>query len=271
MVYSLAKHLDKSAFDFYSNALIVIQESGIPFMVGGAYALAAYTGIHRHTKDLDLFVKKEDVRKILDLMSKKGFRTEFTFPHWLGKVLHGEHYVDVIYSSGNGVATVDQEWFDYASEGPVLGVPCKLIPPEEMLWSKCYVMDRERFDGADVNHVIRACAQTMDWDRLLRRFGPHWRVLLAHIVFFGFTYPNERKKIPHWVMRDLIMRLQLDHSGPQLVGDDEKICQGTLISREQYLVDIDEWGFADARLEPMGPMTEQDITHWTAAIQKKSA
>jgi hypothetical protein len=29
------------------------------------------------------------------------------------------------------------------------------------------------------------------------------------------------------------------------------------------------WGYQDARLEPRGCMTADEITHWTAAIAKK--
>ena len=36
---------------------------------------------------------------------------------------------------------------------------------------------------------------------------------------------------------------------------DSKVCQGTLLSRAQYLVDVDEWGYEDARLQPRGTMT----------------
>ena len=50
---------------------------------------------------------------------------------------------------------------------------------------------------------------------------------------------------------------------------DSKVCQGTLLSRAQYLVDIDEWGYADARQKPRGPMSPSDIQHWTAAIEEK--
>src|SRR3954467_348211 len=44
--------LDPKTRDFYCYALGTMKESGIPFLVGGAYALARYTGIERHTKDL---------------------------------------------------------------------------------------------------------------------------------------------------------------------------------------------------------------------------
>ena len=40
-------------------------------------------------------------------------------------------------------------------------------------------MERERFDGADIVHILRACAETMNWDRLLLRFEPYWQLLSA--------------------------------------------------------------------------------------------
>ena len=43
--------------DFYVRTLAVLNESGVPFLVGGAYALARYAGIERHTKDLDIFIQ----------------------------------------------------------------------------------------------------------------------------------------------------------------------------------------------------------------------
>ena len=45
-----------------------------------------------------------------------------------------------------------------------------------------------------------------------------------------------------------------------------RLCRGTLLSREQYLVDVAEWGYLDAREMPLGRMTPQQIQEWTAAI-----
>jgi hypothetical protein len=42
--------------------------------------------------------------------------------------------------------------------------------------------------------------------------------------------------------------------------------QGTLISREQFLPDVAEWGYRDGRLPPTGNMTPEDIGEWTDAI-----
>jgi hypothetical protein len=39
------------------------------------------------------------------------------------------------------------------------------------------------------------------------------------------------------------------------------------VSRQQYLLDVGEWGFSDARLVPMGSMTAEEIAHWTKGIE----
>jgi hypothetical protein len=251
--------------ELYRTALELLNRSGVPYLVGGTYAFQYYAGISRTTKDFDVFVRPRDMQRVLDVLQRVGFHTEVAFTHWLAKAYHGEKFIDVIYSSGNGVAEVDDEWFTYAVDEEVLGVPVKLCPPEEMIWSKAFIMERERYDGADVAHLLRHCSGLLKWDRLLRRFGNDWRVLLSHLVMFGFIYPGERALIPGAVTRDLVNRLLAELDLPTR---DSKVCQGTLLSRAQYLVDVDEWGYEDARLAPRGAMTEEQIAVWTAAIDK---
>src|SRR5215203_3703283 len=185
---------------FYRRMMHSLIDGGLPFLVGGAYALARYTGIERHTKDFDVFVRPEDAERALALLGEIGCATELTFPHWLGKAWCSDDFIDVIFSSGNGIADVDDDWFRYAVDEIVLGVPVRLIPPEEMLWSKAFVMERERFDGADINHLLRAMAADLDWPRLLERFGEHWPILLRHLVLFAYVYPGEASNVPDRVI-----------------------------------------------------------------------
>ena len=257
--------LDRGTHDFYVRTLSVLNEARVPYLVGGAYSLATLAGIERHTKDMDIFARERDRDRILRALAAAGYRTEITFPHWLAKAWIVERFVDVIYGSGNGVAVVDDDWFAMR-ESELLGIPVRLCPPEEIIWSKGYIMERERFDGADIAHLIRQSGREFDWHRLLRRFGAHWRVLLVHLVMFGFIYPGERDIVPSWVLHELSDRLRQEGEEPL---PEEKLCQGTLLSREQYLVDIGMWGYEDARLEPGGMMSADAITHWTAAIAHK--
>ena len=189
-------HLDDVTLRFYRDVLERMRRSGPPFLVGGAYAFACYTGIVRHTKDLDLFVRPADAGAALETLAAAGCRTEITFTHWLGKAFHEEDFVDIIYSSGNGLCPVDDAWFDHAVPHLVLGRPASLCPPEEMIWQKAFIQERERFDGADVAHLIHAHGRTLDWRRLLDRFGPHDRVLFGHLVLFGYIYPAARTAFP---------------------------------------------------------------------------
>jgi hypothetical protein len=251
---------------FYCRSLRALCDAGVPFLVGGAYAFERYTRIARHTKDFDIFVRRRDVTRALATLAATGCDTEMTFPHWLGKAYQGEYFVDVIFGAGNGVAVVDDVWFRNAVEETVFDVPVLLIPPEEMIWSKAFIMERERYDGADIAHVIRATGAELDWDHLLRRFGPYWRVLLGHIVMYGFIYPGERTVVPARVIADLTERLRAESISPADLPEGP-LCQGTLISREQYLADVQERGYRDAR-EEHGRMTAADIEHWTDAIGK---
>jgi hypothetical protein len=257
--------MSEEARAYYCRTVKLLTDAEIPFLVGGAYALQRYTGVVRHTKDFDIFIRRGDYVRLMDLLAESGCRTELTFPHWLGKAHSGEEFIDVIFSSGNAVAAVDDEWFEHAEPGEVLGMPVLLSPAEEMIWSKAFVMERERYDGADIAHLILAIGDRLDWRRLLRRFGPHWRVLMSHLVMFGFIYPAERKQIPDWVLSELIERLIADR---QEAVSNERICRGTLLSRAQYLIDVDEWGYQDARLAPGGPMTAAEVAHWTASIER---
>jgi hypothetical protein len=258
-----AEGLDPETRRVYVEALEALRRAGVEYLIGGAHALAPYTGIFRDTKDLDVFLRRRDCERALAALAAVGFVTDLAFPHWLAKAYAGDRFIDLIFSSGNGVAVVDDAWFTHAIPGRVLGVPVLICPPEEMIWSKAFIMERERYDGADVAHLLLACGPRLDWCRLLGRFGQRWRVLLSHLVLFGFIYPRERRAVPDAVMGHLLNRLRRESASSCPDGDD--VCDGTLLSRQQYLVDVTR-GYVDGRLTPRGEMTATEIGDWTAAI-----
>ncbi len=227
-----------------ARAIELLLHAKVPFVVGGAYAYCQYTGIYRDTKDLDLFPRKRDAARALEVLERDGWRTERTDEVWLYKAFKGEWFVDFIFSSGNGVATVDDEWFTHAPKATVFGHETLIAPPEEMIWSKAYVCERERYDGADVNHLIQAMGPKMDWERLMWRFDRHWELLFSHLMLFRFAYPSDRTAVPDWVMSELLRRTL----GTVRDGDwKQKVCRGNLLSRVNYTLDINRWGYEDGR------------------------
>jgi hypothetical protein len=245
-----AERGESAARTFYREALATVIESGVPFLIGGAFALELYTGVSRSTKDLDIFVRPGDVRRVLEVFSAAGYRTELTDPQWLAKACSGGDFVDVVFGSANGTGEVDDAWFRHAERGNVLGLSLDLCPVEETIWSKAFVMERGRYDGADIAHLLRARCERLDWGRLLRRFGDLWQILFTHLVLFGFIYPSERARIPDWVMGELLSRLRDELKNPP---EGRRLCRGTLLSPTQYLPDIEQWGYEDARVRREGP------------------
>lgn len=252
-----------SASQFYGDTLRTLTEAEVPFVVGGAFALKHYARIARGTKDLDVFLCRRDVPRALEALEAQGYRTDLTFPHWLAKAWCGDHFVDLIYASANGLCQVDSQWFESASTVTIFDRAALVCPIEEVIWSKCFIMERERFDGADIYHLIAASGDRLDWRRLLARMDEHWRVFLAHLVIYAFVYPREREKVPAWVLDELTARLANDRA-----AEDSPVCNGTLLSREQYLFDLQERGYADARVPPFGSVPTAEIAHWTNAIGK---
>jgi hypothetical protein len=214
-------------------------------MVGGAYALKVHSGVWRDTKDLDLFIRKDDVSTALESLAEAGYRTEMTDPLWLAKAYSGPYFIDLIFSSGNGIATVDDHWRRRAPTSTVLDREALVVPAEEMIWQKAFIQERERFDGADIHHLLRCKGSRLDWEHLLMRFGErHWQVLLVHLITYRFAFPQDKHQVPAWVMREMIQRLERQEAEP--AGED-RLCRGTLLSRQQYLHETNVEGYRDAR------------------------
>lgn len=249
---------------FYCDVMDILTAARIPFLVGGGYALAAYTGIARATKDLDLFILPADVSRTLDACSSAGFSTKLKFSHWLGKVSKDEYFVDIIFGSGNGLCSVDEVWFQYAVPSTVLHRPVLLCPPEETIWFKAFIMERDRFDGADLAHLLNAKGKELDWARLLRRFHSHWRVLFSHLILCGYIFPSDRAKLPEWLLKEFVRRLVLEmNSAPST----ERWCHGTLLSWAQYLPDIYGRNYQDARHFPKGNLSKDQTAALTDIFQ----
>jgi len=252
---------DARAYFFY-RVIGALNRSSVPFLVGGGFAFEFYTHIGRSTKDMDLLVRRGDLEQAFEVLDAAGFKTELTFSHWLGKIFCEDSVVDVIFNSGNGVCEVDDMWFAHAVPGQVFGFSVKFCPPEEMIWTKAFIMERERYDGGDVAHLLLNCGDRLDWARLLDRFGSHWRVLLGHLILFGYVYPSARQQIPQEIMRDLLHQLADEAAAPISAGQP---CQGPLLSRIQYRPDIEKMGFKDARLTTDSKMSPDEIVDWTNA------
>jgi hypothetical protein len=231
----------KEAHSFYREALIMLNDSGASYMLGGAFALFNYTGIFRDTKDLDVFCKASEYPKILKFFADKGYRTELTDVRWLAKVFKNDYFIDIIFDTTNNICRVDDTWYQYAVKAEFEEQNVLLVAPEELIWCKIYVQNRERFDGADVNHIMLKCGKKLDWKRVLFHMEQHWHLLLSQLINFQFVYPAEfHDIIPKWLFDDLMARAHEQYDLPPPL---EKVCRGPIIDQTQYSIDIKQWDY----------------------------
>jgi hypothetical protein len=234
--------------EIYKHALRALNSAGVPYVIAGAYAIYEHTGIYRETKDLDVFCTPEQVVNAARVLRGAGFRARMEQPHWLAKALwdDGRHFIDIIYGMGNGLATIDDDWYRYSRPAILAATPVRVAPPEELLWHRLFISERHRQDMADIVHLIATVGRQMNWDRLLRKTGDHWPLLLSQLLMYEYVYPEAEGNVPERVMNELLSRASA------LVGrkrNNERVTRGTLISRFSFAIDINEWGFRDVREE----------------------
>jgi hypothetical protein len=235
---SKPQRLPKKQAELYRDVLTILEENNIPLAVSGTYALQLHTGICRDTKDLDIFLSTESAATALACLVKHGFRCEVRDPVWLAKAYRDKYFVDLITGMSNAVIVVDDSWIKHSRPTEILGVATRILAPEELLVSKLFVTRRERFDGADIAHVIYATRGELDWDRIVRHVGEHWEILLWSLLLFRYVYPGQSNYVPKSVWRDLVGRLRDALSNP----DPDQAFRGSLIDDRMFAIDLREWG-----------------------------
>jgi len=221
--------------------LNALNEGGVRYAVTGAFALQRHTGIWHDTKDLDLSLTQASVETALRCLKRLGYRGEITDPVWLAKAYGEEFFVDFVTGMSNGVISVDSQWIERAHPAVIVGVPTRVLAPEELLASKLFVIRRERFDGADIAHILYATGADLDWKRLFAIVGEHWQLLHCSLVFFAYVYPANVDQIPAHVWQELMTKFEWTIKHP----DPTAPFRGSLVDEFLFAIDVKEWGLAD--------------------------
>ncbi len=222
----------------FRETLMVLNRGRVPYVVAGAFALQAHTGIWRPTKDLDLFLTPYDMPAALRCLTRQGFRCQVKDPVWLHKAHRNGFFIDLITGMSNGVITVDRSWIDNSRPAMVLDVRARVLAAEELLASKLFILRRERFDGADIAHIIFGGRGNLDWERVLVLAGEHWEILLLALVLYRYVYPAYSQYVPAWVWQRLLVRFsnELTNRNPSAKF------RGSLVDDKMFAIDVAEWG-----------------------------
>ena len=232
--------------EIYKRALEALNASGVRYVVAGAYAIYEHTGIYRKTKDLDLFFEPSQVVPAARALRDAGFVMRLEDEHWLAKATHGEHFVDLIYGMGNGIAFIDDGWINHSHQGILAAMPVRIAPAEELIWHRLFISERHRHDMSDIVHLILCIGESLDWHRLVDRVGVNWPLLLSQVLMFAYVYPGHKANIPRWVPVRLLENAHREFAREE---EDLDFTRGPMISRFSFTIDVREWGFSDPRSE----------------------
>jgi hypothetical protein len=232
--------------EVYKRALRALNTAGVPYVVAGMYAIFEHTGIYRQTKDLDVFVEPVHVIGAMRALKLAGFRAHLQQAHWLAKAFDGEHFVDVIFGMGNGLALIDRDWYRYSRPAILAATPVRVAPAEELLWHRLFISERHRHDMADIAHLLITVGGALDWKRIIAKTGEHWPLLLSHLLIFAYVYPESSGSVPVWVMEELLARARVDAHRPRT---GEPVTRGPIVSRFSFAIDVNEWRYRDLRAE----------------------
>jgi hypothetical protein len=193
------------------SVLSAANELEVPYVLGGGHAVNRHGGPWRNTKDLDLFVPPDARDRVIDCLAGLGFTDYYSvWPYdreWIYRAQKGNKIVDVIWQSANKTGFVDAGWRERATPGEFAGVSTWFASAEDLIWLKAFIVQRDRCDWPDVLNLITAAEGRLNWDWLLERFGPHWRLLQAVFHLFDWTCPQHAGYVPVRIREELAWRV----------------------------------------------------------------
>jgi hypothetical protein len=230
----LGAFIPREDWAIYSAVLREVRNTGVRVAMSGGFTGSFYTGVWRNTKDMDLCVLPSTRERVIEATRKAGLHDLFDeMPYdrrWIYRATRDGVIVDTIWQHANFRGQVDDGWLELGPSVTLYGESVKLVPPEEMIWSKIYIVQRERCDWPDVINLLYATGAALDWRRLIERMSGDERVLGSVLLLFSWLAPGRAKSFPEWIWERL--RIPAPEQGPE--RDDAHI---TLLESRPWFAD----------------------------------
>ena len=208
-----SESISQSEWATYRVAIRAIRDAGIPFLLGGGFAGATFTGRWRDTKDIDFYVHPQDRQATVAALTKAGFEDYFSRLRydrkWIYRSTRSGMIVDIIWAMANQRAQVDYLWFERAGKVEIRDEKLCVIPMEEFLWCKLYIMQRDHCDWPDIFNLLYKHGPRLDWEHLIKRLDRDTSLLRALITMFGWLCSAAARRLPTSLWRRLKMRLEI--------------------------------------------------------------
>jgi predicted nucleotidyltransferase len=184
-------------------ALDGLGKAGIPFLLIGGVGSAVY-GRDQGTRDIDVFVRPETARRVLEVLGARGFDTKEVAERWLSKAIKHGVLVDVIFRSSRDILLGD-DMLARARVMPFRGRMVPIAPPEDLIVMKACAMseDTSRYWYDAVSIIAHT---ELDWDYLVARAREHGARRLLSLLLFATSLDIVVPSEPIETLHDAIGR-----------------------------------------------------------------
>ena len=156
----------QSLLDAMKRAGGVLNEAGVPFVLGGGLAAWARGG-PKTEHDVDFLVKPEDAERAQQALSEAGMRIERPPEGWLLKAYDDGVLVDLIFDPHDG--PIDDGIFERAEDLEVHAMRMKVASLEDVLVQKLLAISEQEPDYSSVLELARSLREQVDWDDVRER------------------------------------------------------------------------------------------------------
>ena len=173
-----------------------LESAGVPYLFMGGIASIVH-GRTSWTHDLDVFIRRGDEPKVVEVLVEAGYRLDPTPSTWLSKLWMGEVFIDVIYSS-TGPVDMDDAMLERGELAEVWGRKVPVIGPEDLVVTKALAHSEETAHyWWDALAIV--ANRELDWEYLLMRARRGPRRMLSLLLYAQST----DLAVPDHVIRQL--------------------------------------------------------------------
>jgi hypothetical protein len=132
---------------------------------------------------------------------------------WIYRGWNDNLILDLIWSLPNHRLDVDEGFLTRGKLIHIYDTELRLLPIEELMWSKIYVMQRERCDWPDLFNIMNYSSQEIDYGYLIDRMGQDAALFGGVLSAYRWLCPLKAQELPSfvWERTGLVAEFKQDY------------------------------------------------------------
>jgi Nucleotidyl transferase of unknown function (DUF2204) len=174
----------------------ILQEAGIPFVLGGGLSAWARGG-PKTEHDIDFLIREQDADTALEAFVRAGLEVERPPEGWLYKAWHDNGaLIDLIFNPAGGPIT--DELIESAPILEVMALRIRVLSLEDVFATKLLAITEQEPQFDAVLELARALREQVDWEAVRARTesSPFAKAFFTLVEELGIVAASEEEVAP---------------------------------------------------------------------------